>query len=215
MMYTLFLVAVLINSSFGTYYKEEKPCVDVVKDLTITNTWADIEYDTITKTALEHHHTMIPVTNTIIVPTTTLSTLTVTWIEPGKTETSVSIVKHTSLVPVTNTAIHTVVKTKSVDVKAIEVEVTSMTLTQTIIKPYTSTYTTTRYEETVISTYSKTTTTVTDWKTVTTKKPTFVTWTNFKTFDVEVTKTILKNQYGVKHVSTTVTEHTTLVTKCY
>ena len=214
MMYTLFLLALLINSSFGTYYKEDT-CVGESKDLIITNTWAYIETDTITKTALEKHHTTIPVTNTIIVPSATLSTLTVTWIEPGKTVTSVSIVKHTSLFPVTNTATHTIVKTKSAYAKATEVEVTSMTLTQTIIKPYTSTYTTPRFVETVTSVHSYTTTTVTDWKTLTTKKPAFVTWTNFKTFEVEATKTIFKNHYGVKHVSTTVTEHTTLVTKCH
>ena len=215
-MFTLFLIAFLINGTIGdkinTY--NTRTCVPKTRELTITNTQVNIAYNTITSTVLEHGHTVLPVTNTIIVPSITLSTLTVTWLEPGTTVTSTSTVEHSTVIPVKETVTHTIITNKSTQVKLTEVEVQSMTLTQTKIKPYTSTYTTPRFVEVIISTYSVTTTTLTDWKTVTTKKPIFVTWTNFITYDIHATKTIFKTQSETKHVSTTITKHTTLMVKC-
>ena len=220
-MFALCIIALLfINGSLGdkmpinAYNAVTSPCATSTQTLSVTNTWGNIEYSTITSTTLGHDHTVYPVYNTIVIPSTTVSTLTVTWLMPGTTETSVLTVQQTKYIPVTETATHTVVLTKTTKAKATEVDVLVMTLTQTLIHPYTSTFTTPRIVETIVHTYTTTTKTVTDWNTVTTKKPIIVTWTNFKTYEVHVTKTITKNHSKPKHVSTTITT-STVITKCY
>ena len=209
-MFSFVLVALLINISLGGasdhQYALPHPCrAPTTQRLTVTNTWGQVVHETVESTILEHHHTALPITNTIIIPSTTVSTHTITWLMPGSTTTSTSTVEHTRFSPVTKIATHTVIQTKSNPLRATAVDVQSMTLTQTVIETHTTTFTTPRFVETIIPSSTYITSTVTEWKTETTTQPIIVTWTNFRTYEVFATKTIFKDHPEPKTTSVTVT----------
>ena len=213
------LAALLISISLGEashhQYALPQPCRAPLNErVTVTNTRGNVEHETITSTILEHHHTGLPLTNTILIPSTTVSTHTITWLMQGSTTTSTSTVEHTKFFPVTETATHTVIETRSNPLRATAVDVQEMTLTQTVIETYTTTFTTPRFVETVVPSSTFVTSTVTEWRTQTSTQPIVVTWTNFRTYEVFATKTIFKEDPHPRAASTTITRNE-YVTRCY
>ena len=190
---------------------QKVPCVTKTQHLTVTNTWGKLSLATITSTAIEHDHTVLLVTNTIVIPYTTVSTQTITHLMQVQAVTVVSTVKQTKFSPVIETTTHTVLSTWSTQIQATETQVEVMTLTQTVIKPYTTILTTERLVKTYVPRHLPAVTTVTQWEKSTTQEPLYVTWNNFRTNTVFDTVFVTKKHSG--HVATTITAYKT-VTKC-
>ena len=78
---------------YTPYLSAQKvPCVTKTQHVTVTNTWGNLRLATITSTAIEHDHTVLLVTNTIVIPYTTLSTQTITHLMQVQAVTVVSTV---------------------------------------------------------------------------------------------------------------------------
>ena len=189
-------------------------CKTSTRHITVTNTWGRVTPSEITSTAISHDHTIVPFYNTVIIPFTTVSTLTVTHLRQVEPEIYVSTLTQTNIKPVFTTVTHTEVKTGSTRLVATETRVQYMTLTKTLIKPSTTTLTTERLVLTHRhEPYLAETTTVTSWTSVTTSIPITVTWNNFRTATTIETVYVTKAHAKAAHVATTITEYDT-VTKC-
>ena len=194
-------------------YQSQSYCDTKTKHITVTNTWGYPDLTTVTSTELRQDHTVIPITNTVIIPFTTLSTLVITHLKKVPSETTVSTIWQTKLHPKTETITHTAFQTRNTQIHATETKVEYMTLTETLVKPSTTTLTTERLVETYVPQAIYEETTVTQYKTSTVQEPIYVTWNNFRTSTVHDTVYVTKGHAKPAHVYTTVTNYYT-VTKC-
>ena len=196
------------------YQQKQTYCDTKTKYITVTNTWANPDLYTVTSTQLVHDHTVVPITNTVIIPYTTLSTLVITHLNKIHPETTVSTIWQTKLHPTTETRTHTAIKTLTTRIDATETKVEYMTLTKTLVKPSTTTITTERLVKTHLPQIHYEDTTVTHWETSTHREPVYVTWNNFRTTTVHDTVYVTKGHAKPAHAYTTITKYDT-VTKCH
>ena len=194
-------------------YQSQTYCEAKTKYIKVTNTWGNIDLTTITSTELAHDHTVIPITNTVIIPYYTVSTLVVTHLQPAPYATTVSTIWQTKFHPKTTTRTHTDISTRTTQIDVTETKVEYMTLTTTLVKPSTTTLTTERLVETYVPQHYIKETTVTHWETSTVNRPVYVTWNNFRTSTVIDTVYVTKGHAKPAHAYTTITKYNT-VSKC-
>ena len=209
-----FLIGFVLSASAWADYQPPSYCETETKRVAVTNTWGRAELAEITSTEVVHDHTAIRITNTKFIPTTTVSTLTVTHLQQVPHETTVLTISQTYIRPKTETRTHTNILTRTTQIHHTETEVNYMTLTKTVLKPTTTTRTSERLVTSYVPNPYVDATTVTHWETSTTEKPVIITWDNFRTSTVLQTVFITKAHAKPAHSYTTVTEFDT-VTKCH
>lgn len=215
MLIATFVLAFALGASAWEAPPRLPQCSTETKHITVTNTWGNIDLTTITSTEVAHDHTVLEVTNTVIIPHTTISTLTLTHFSQVPAVTTVSTVRQTNIHPVVETITHTALTTWSTQIYETETQVETQSVIKTVIVPTTTTLTTDRFVSSIVASpqVNPDVTVVTKWERATVQDPVYITWSNFRTTTVYDTVFMTK---GLKsgHIATTVTEYDTVTRRC-